>query len=264
MELSRDDIIQIKKDENNIRTLIPKKKSKRKSKKIVKKKKTSYFFHQITIVVRVFEGDIDECNLRENEKKINLKIFKNGSIQMSGVKKVEYANRAINKVIYRLSKKMGKFVSGKIEKISFVEDRRELTVRNFKMDMINTNYQVNMQIDRKSLYDLLLKMRVKVTFEKCIRACVIIKYFPKVPIKEGKPVSIFVFQAGNIIITGAKSREHVIESYKYINNIFITHTEYIIKKDQDKEGQKLLKYYDEILEENSHKLEELGISSEST
>jgi TATA-box binding protein (TBP) (component of TFIID and TFIIIB) len=264
MELNKNDILQIKKDNNNMRTLIPKKKSKRRSKKVVNKKaKTSYFFHQITMIVRVFEGDISTDDLRDNEPKINFKIFKNGSIQMTGVKSIEYANRAINKIIYKLSQVKGKKVDNKITKISFVEDRKKLTVRNFKMDMINTNYKVNMQIDRKSLYDLLLKMRVKVTFEKCIRACVIIKYYPKDPLPSGKPVSIFVFQAGNIIITGAKNRNHVIDSYKYINDIFVTHSDYIIKKDQDEEGKKLLQYYDEILKENSHKLDELGITNES-
>lgn len=262
MTLNKNDILQIKKDNDNMKTLIPKKISKRKSKKKVKKAKTSYFYHQITMVVRVFEGDISTEDLRDNEPRINFKIFKNGSIQMTGVKSIEYANRAMNKVIYKLSQVKGKIIDNKISKISYVEDRKKLTVRNFKMDMINTNYKVNMQIDRKCLYDLLLKMRVKVTFEKCIRACVIIKYYPPEPLISGKPVSIFVFQAGNIIITGAKNRSHVIDSYKYINNIFVTHSDYIIKKDQEEEGKKLLEYYDEILNENSHKLDELGITEE--
>lgn len=263
MTLNKNDILQIKKDNDNMKTLIPKKISKRRSKKKVKKAKTSYFYHQITMVVRVFEGDISTEDLRDNEPRINFKIFKNGSIQMTGVKSIEYANRAMNKVIYKLSQVKGKMIDNKISKISYVEDRKKLTVRNFKMDMINTNYKVNMQIDRKSLYDLLLKMRVKVTFEKCIRACVIIKYYPSEPLISGKPVSIFVFQAGNIIITGAKNRSHVIDSYKYINNIFVTHSDDIIKKDQEEEGKKLLEYYDEILNENSHKLDELGITEEN-
>ena len=263
MTLNKNDILQIKKDSNNNKTLIPKKKSKRRSKKTATKKaKTSYFYHQITMIVRVYEGDISTEDLRDNEPIINFKIFKNGSIQMTGVKSIEYANRAMNKVIYKLSQVKGKKIDNKITKISYVEDRKKLTVRNFKMDMINTNYKVNMQIDRKSLYDLLLKMRVKVTFEKCIRACVIIKYYPPEPLISGKPVSIFVFQAGNIIITGAKNRSHVIDSYKYINDIFVTHSDYIIKKDQEDEGKKLLEYYDEILKENSHKLDELGITEE--
>ena len=263
MTLNKNDILQIKKDNDNMKTLIPKKISKRRSKKKVKKAKTSYFYHQITMVVRVFEGDISTEDLRDNEPRINFKIFKNGSIQMTGVKSIEYANRAMNKVIYKLSQVKGKIINNKISKISYVEDRKKLTVRNFKMDMINTNYKVNMQIDRKSLYDLLLKMRVKVTFEKCIRACVIIKYYPSEPLISGKPVSIFVFQAGNIIITGAKNRSHVIDSYKYINDIFVTHSDDIIKKDQEEEGKKLLEYYDEILNENSHKLDELGITEEN-
>ena len=76
MTLNKNDILQIKKDSTNIRTLIPKKKSKRRSKKTATKKaKTSYFFHQITMIVRVFEGDISNDDLRDNEPKINLLDF---------------------------------------------------------------------------------------------------------------------------------------------------------------------------------------------
>ena len=59
--------------------------------------------------------------------------------------------------------------------------------------------------------------------------------------KQQIRLGIFVFQAGNIIITGAKNKSHVIDSYKYINDIFVTHSDYIIKKDQDEEGKKRAK-----------------------
>ena len=36
-------------------------------------------------------------------EKLMLKLFKNGSIQISGVKKLKYTNRALNKLVHRLS-----------------------------------------------------------------------------------------------------------------------------------------------------------------
>ena len=44
--------------------------------------------------------------------------------------------------------------------------------------MINSNSQVNMNIDRDKLYSLLNKKKIKCSYEPCIRACVIIKYTP--------------------------------------------------------------------------------------
>ena len=37
-----------------------------------------------------------------SERKVNMGVFKNGSIQMSGLKKYKYTNRALNKLVYRL------------------------------------------------------------------------------------------------------------------------------------------------------------------
>jgi TATA-box binding protein (TBP) (component of TFIID and TFIIIB) len=62
---------------------------------------------------------------------------------------------------------------------------------------------------------------------------VIIKFTPCEQNSEYKEISIFVFQKGNIIITGARSRSHIISSYEYMNNILLTHTDEIIKKDDN-------------------------------
>ena len=261
MPLNTNDILKIKKNENCIRTLIPKKKRKRKTKTKTnsdKKKSNNYFFHQITMVIRVFEGECLAEDFVKKEKKINIKIFKNGSIQMSGIKKVEYVNRALNKLIYKLNTVKARLNDdNKIEEIKFVENRENLTLKNFKLDMINTNYKVNMNIDRAKLYDLLLKMKVRASYEKSIRACVIIKFNPKKDNPTGKDISIFVFQAGNIIITGAKSRLNVIDSFNYINNILLEHYDSIIKIEDEDD---MLGYLDEVLKENSHKLKELEIN----
>ena len=102
MQLNNNDIISVKRNADNMRSLIPPKVRKRKTKKVKEKKSGSMFFHQITVVVRVNEGPFQ--NLKD-EPKINFKIFKNGSIQMSGIQKICYLNKALNKLLYRLRRR---------------------------------------------------------------------------------------------------------------------------------------------------------------
>ena len=106
-----------------------------------------------------------------------------------------------------------------------------------------------MQIDRSKLFSLLLKKKIKSSFEPCIRACVIIKYIPIVDNDELKEISIFVFQKGNIIITGARKKSHILVAYKYINNILLTHSEEISKIDEKEEENLILDLYNDILKD---------------
>ena len=109
MNLSEDDILTFKINNDNMRTLIEAKKKKRRTKR---KTKTSSnpFYNQITVVIRINEGPYENMH---DEPKINLKLFKNGSVQISGLKNIEYANKALNKLIYCLSQVKGKMINGK-------------------------------------------------------------------------------------------------------------------------------------------------------
>ena len=165
-----------------------------------------------------------------------MKLFKNGSIQMSGCKSVNNINIELNKIINKLK-------DSQYTDFPFLENIETLNVSHFKMDMINSNYKINMQIDRTKLYELLTKKRIRSTYEQCIKACVIIK----IPNINNKDISIFIFQKGNIIINSAKSKEQIINSYNYINNILYTHKDDIIKKDEQLENEIIFKYFNEIM-----------------
>lgn len=261
LKLNTDDILMIKKDKEKKRSIIPEKKKKRRTKKTkINKKQSSHFYHQITVVVRVFEGEYDDLN---DEKKINFKVFKNGSIQMSGIKKLEYVNRAINKLIYRLKQVKGVLETNEetgnrvMKEIKFVEEPDNLNLRNFKLDMINSNYTVNMHIDRKKLYNILLKRKENAIYEQLTRACVIVKFMPREENPNMKEISIFIFQKGNIIITGAKSKKHITSAYDYLNNILLSHKDEIIKKTDEEEKNELMNLYDSVMSENSHKLSQI-------
>lgn len=214
MPLSTTDIITIKKDDTKIRTLINKVKNKNKK----KTKKVSHFFNQITIVVRTEEIPVesyDDC------KKINVKLFRNGSVQMSGCKNLIDINVVLNKIIKRLSEIIGisENENDEITKITFIDNKNNIGIYFFKIDMINSNYQIKFHINRQKLYDKLLSDNIQCSYEPCIRACVIVKYVPPKDNDENKDISIFVFEKGNIIITGAKKTSHILSAYDYVNKL---------------------------------------------
>jgi TATA-box binding protein (TBP) (component of TFIID and TFIIIB) len=247
LPLNPNDILCVKMNDDKIRTLIPEKKKNKREKKNVKPiKKVTHFYNQITVVVRIDSGEISDW---ENVTKINLKLFKNGSVQMSGCKSLKNINIVLNKLLIKLKEIKARIEDNKIIEKKFVDKADLLCINSFKIDMINSNYKVNMQIDRSKLFSLLLKKKIKASFEPCIRACVIIKQTPEVDNDEQKEISIFVFQKGNIIITGARRKSHILSAYKYINNILVTHSDDISKKDDKDEEDLILDLYDDILKE---------------
>ena len=246
LELNINDVLCVKMNKERIRTLIPEKKKNKRCNKIIKEEKINHFYNQITVIIRIGSGPIDDW---ATEPKINVKLFKNGSVQMSGCKLVKNINIVLNKLVHKLKMIKAKIEDGKIVEKNYIENIENLNVSHFKIDMINSNYKVNIQIDRAKLFSLLLKKKIKSSFEPCIRACVIIKYIPTIDNDELKEISIFVFQKGNIIITGARSKSHILTSYKYINNILITHFDEISKKNEKEEEDLILDLYNDILKD---------------
>jgi len=249
--LNPDDILTVKMNKERIRSIITIKNKPKRMKKVdtkIKQKDTSknHFYNQITVVVRIDHGSTIDLN---DVPKINMKLFKNGSVQMSGCKSIKNINFALNKLICRLKEIKAKRENGINYEKPFIEDSNNITVKDFKIDMINSNYQVAMQLDRDKLFNLLLKKKIKSSYEPCIRACVIIKYIPLKENSEQKEVSVFVFQKGNIIITGARSKSHIDSAYNYINDILLSHKDEILKKNEKVEENMILDIYNGILKD---------------
>jgi TATA-box binding protein (TBP) (component of TFIID and TFIIIB) len=250
LQLDKNNILTVKPNNGDIRSLLIIKEKPKRSKKIISTKKSKLdknnFYNQITIIIRIDEGDTNNI---DGVPKINMKLFNNGSIQMSGCKSIKSINIVLTKLVKKLKEVKCVIENNKIIEKPFAEDVDTLSVSNFKIDMINSNYQVKMQVDRQKLYQLLLKKKIKSSYEPCIRACVIIKFIPEIENETQKEVSIFIFQKGNIIITGARAKSHIIASYTYINNILLTHYDEIIKKNEIDEEKLILNVYEQILKE---------------
>lgn len=210
-----------KMDDNTvIRSLIKMKKTREKNKKNPKRQN---FNNQATLIVDI-----------KNKRQINVKIFKNGAIQMTGCKALEDFYNALNVVCHELKKKkaiydkQSKTIVSKyfITNYDTVETDQ---VRNFKVVMINSNFKVGFLIDREKLHGLLLKSGVRSILEPNIHACVNIKF----NYKNKDTISIFVFESGSIIITGAKTESHIIEAYKFITKVLFENYDTIVKNNID-------------------------------
>lgn len=221
-----------------------------KKRKVAKKD----FYNQLSLVMRVYnvghEKDIIENRGKKKINKVNFKLFNNGSIQISGIKNIIELNLALNKLFNELKK----YRVIERKRVYFAKNFKNLDTSNFKINMINSNYSLNTYINRDNLYQLLLKKKIKCTYEKAIRACVIVKYKPD---NINKDVSIFIFRKGNILITGAKSQKHIVDAFNYINDIILEHINLLFVPKEEVVRKNIIKYYNEIIEENKHKLDEI-------
>jgi TATA-box binding protein (TBP) (component of TFIID and TFIIIB) len=166
-----------------------------------------------------------------DDKFLNIKLFKNGSIQMTGCKLLSDANLAINKLIMRLREKIVIRKNNIYEGITFVENSNNLVMSKFKIDLINSNFGVTYSINKELLYDVLINKNILCRLTPD-HSCVNVKY--KIKDEEDIYVSIFIFQTGNIIITGAKKSQHIRETYIFIVRFLNEHKQKIIKKDISK------------------------------
>ena len=173
------------------------------------------FYNQNTIIMR-----IDDDNF------INIKLFKNGSLQMSGCKSLVDVNISLYRLITRLSEKITINTEDEENEISFVEDIDNFRLLKFKIDFINCNFAVNYLINKSELYKLLIEQKISCMLSPN-HACVNIKY----KISSSVKISIFVFQTGNIIITGAKIAEHIKDAYVFIVKFLNKYKQQIIKRD---------------------------------
>jgi len=204
------------------------------------------FFNQVTVYIKL-----------STDRYINVKIFKNGSLQMTGIKKTVECNIIINKLLNEIlnpinSDTIVPYPEGTMlpdfmqtpetpnTMLHFMEmtpvttpvmpvSIANLKVTDFNIRMINSNCKVPFKINRDILFQLLKKDKVKCRYDPNSHACVNIRH----DINSNDKVSIFVFQSGSIIITGGKTIVDINKGYHYIMEIISKHYEYIKKKDLD-------------------------------
>lgn len=204
---------------------------------LVSKKKPSKraFYNQVTILMKPMNN--------QERKHINIKVFKNGSLQMTGCKDMDdfyNVTTTLIRVLKRgqdvrvrevVNEKGKKIVKKSIKHYDYIVDYAEnhdkIHIHESNVRMINSNFKLDYRVDRKKLHKLLEKNHgnredtsklgyIEYKYKPSGgHSCVNIKY----PYDARNKPSVFVFQTGSIIITGAKTLPQIIMAYYFINKL---------------------------------------------
>lgn len=208
------------------RDLLTKKKAAKKS-----------FFNQSTIVVRKRRLE-DPTQFKE----VNLKLFANGGIQMTGITGLEFAKITLEWLLPQLSR------------LPIPVSKEPLTIKTLKIQLINSDYHVNATIHRDTLHQIISASPYSLfsSLEKLIHQGVNIKYYYNTSRTIGRPgicacekpcqgqgegdapgqckkITILAFQTGDIIVTGARKYEQLEEAYHFMNQILKRHAREILR-----------------------------------
>ena len=208
-------------------------------KKTRKKTVRKMFFNQITM--HIF-----------NEKLINVKVFNNGKIQMTGLKNPDQGKGTIDILIKELSKLNNK------ETPIFEGD---LNISDYDIVLINSDFDIKYRVNRDILHREIINIGMYSSYEPTIYPGVNIKYFYNNINEAGvcncsskcngkgsgkgdgdcKKITIAVFNSGKIIITGGNSFDQVLISYEFINSLLSDKIKYenIITNDDIKNNNKV-------------------------
>jgi TATA-box binding protein (TBP) (component of TFIID and TFIIIB) len=214
------------------RTLVPVK-YKNKKRKNTKKKN---FYNQVSLVIN--------CT---GIAKINVKLFKNGSVQITGCKNISAVIWMLKKLFSKLRERVQipETVDPKLElappnnvNISTDEPQRYaephiflniLDISSLKIAMINSNFDIGFNIDREKLFNLLKLNHHDCEYDPSRHAGVKIRHKSSDLCSSGvHSSSIFVFDKGSIIITGAQNYMQIVECYAFINTYLIENYTQII------------------------------------
>ena len=171
-----------------------------------KKKTGKRFDNQITVILRLYIDD--------KYDQANLKIFKNGNIQMAGVKSLNHGNKIMD------------YMKNLLKSVKNMALTDSVEISNFKIQLINSDFKAGFTIKREKLYKLIQTEYKDIfcSFEPCIYPGVKVQY--KI-VETEKHVTIAVFRSGCVIITGAREIDETNRAYKFIYDLLINHKEEI-------------------------------------
>ena len=213
---------------------------KRRKKRKTAKKKRNKFYNQSTLLVRMIDGH-----------DVNLKLFRNGGVQMTGLKYEEEGVACIQEVIIPILTDIKDVIEEK-----YIQDGNKLDIDKYDIVMINSNYSTNFKIRRDVLHDILNKnYGILASFEPCIYPGVNAKfYWNETTLKnefrgvcdcdgkcvgkgrgkgdgDCKKITISTFQSGSVIITGARDTRQIYDAYNFINEVFHNHYSELRKRE---------------------------------
>jgi TATA-box binding protein (TBP) (component of TFIID and TFIIIB) len=192
------------------------------------------FFNQATLVIRKMLPN------RLAWKEVNIKLFANGGIQMTGVPTPEFSLEAITFVLDSIKREDPEVFTGTVN------------LNKFRIQLINSDYSINRQIHQEKLHKILSNVyNLFSSHESTIYQGVNTKYYYNKKgnvLKPGictctnpctgqgngdgdgecKKITISPFSSGKIIITGARDMNKNNVAYVFFNEILTMHESEIL------------------------------------
>lgn len=167
------------------------------------------FDNQVTVIIRL------------GGMLTNMKIFRNGNVQMTGLKVIDQGIQAIQHVIACIQS----IYQSDDPHIS--DDISKMAVSQYAVQLINCDFRVGFEIKRDRLYRIIQTdyPNVFCSYEPCIYPGVKIQY----DWNSTKKITVAVFQSGCVIITGAQMHEQIQSAYRFICEILQKHFDDIRK-----------------------------------
>lgn len=193
------------------------------------------FFNQSTLVVRQPHPNV------VGWKEVNLKLFANGSVQMTGISSEEFAMQTLEWLLLEVAKLPRSPWGG------------TPSIVRFNKQLINSDFSVGVPLRRDKLHEIITRRYgIFSILESTIYQGVNTKYYYNETADKTKPgqctckefcqgqgdgsgegqckrITISFFQTGNIIITGARHMKQINEAYDFVAKFMDDHAAEIIR-----------------------------------
>lgn len=236
--LSYTDIVSIQTN-TLIRTIIP-------TKKILKSDtEIANFKHQFSIVMSIYTS-----KEKKERKDVNIKLFENDAIQITGLMTIYQCNYAVNKIINLLRGEKGFFfkkgtntlskfghVDTEFRTVKFINNNDggdDIYITPVKISTINVIYNYKSHVNRSKVFYKLQELKLKgripsnvnIIYQSDITSPVKITILTE----DNMRLVLFVFASGKISILACKHRNHVIKAFEFIHEILEENYYSIINK----------------------------------
>ncbi len=164
--------------------------------------KDRYGFDEVEIKAsNSFYNSITFCFVNKvNKNKKAVKLFVNGLLHITGCKS-----------IYE-SLEIASYFSNILD-VVFSYSLNTISVSDFTIQLINSNFYIGFGLNLGSLYKLISKKaNIHVYYDVEIHMGINVKYV----INESETITLILFHTGNVLIMGTKKPLHLLEAYNYI------------------------------------------------
>lgn len=197
------------------------------------------FFNQSTMVLRriIDKSETDKTDKKDNWKEVNVKLFANGGIQMTGITSIDFAKRTAD------------WLLDEFQKLSESPFVGPASIQKFSVQLINTDYSINKFINQDALHKIFINdYNLFSMLEKTIYQGLNTKYFYNTTNNTGvcncsksckgqgmgdgdgecKRITMSIFRTGKIIITGARDMGQIRSAYTFLNSILNKYSKIVL------------------------------------